>query len=183
MREFLIFYSSFYESAQYLPEADKLKFYEAVIEYGLLEKEPDLQGLAKGMFVAVRPVIDAGIKRRVNGQKNGQKGGRPKKTPEIEEVPVKKKTTLVRPKIEEIREYVKEKGYHIDAEQFFNFYESKGWKIGKDAMKNWHSAVATWEKRYLDEHPAQKPRAVKTEVKEEDPNERAELIELLKGWN
>ena len=35
MREFLIFYSSFYESAQYLPEADKLKFYEAVIEYGL----------------------------------------------------------------------------------------------------------------------------------------------------
>ena len=40
-----------------------------------------------------------------------------------------------------------EKGYNVDAEQFFNFYESKGWVVGKSPMKNWRAAVSTWNKR------------------------------------
>ena len=50
------------------------------------------------------------------------------------------------PSIEEVRIYISEKGYSVDAEQFVNFYESKGWMIGKNKMKNWHAAVATWQK-------------------------------------
>ena len=52
-----------------------------------------------------------------------------------------------KPTIEEIRQYCLEKGYNVDAEQFFNFYESKGWLVGKSPMKNWRAAVCTWNKR------------------------------------
>lgn len=53
---------------------------------------------------------------------------------------------FVKPTIEELEEYIKEKGYHFDAESFFAFYESKGWMIGKNPMKNWKMACVTWEK-------------------------------------
>ena len=52
-----------------------------------------------------------------------------------------------KPTIEEIRQYCLGKGYNVDAEQFFNFYESKGWLVGKSPMKNWRAAVSTWNKR------------------------------------
>lgn len=52
-----------------------------------------------------------------------------------------------KPTIEEIRAYCEERKNGIDAEQFFHFYESKKWMIGKDPMSNWKSAVITWEKR------------------------------------
>ena len=56
-------------------------------------------------------------------------------------------TRFQKPTIEEIRQYCLEKGYNVDAEQFFNFYESKGWVVGKSPMKNWRAAVSTWNKR------------------------------------
>jgi hypothetical protein len=52
-----------------------------------------------------------------------------------------------KPSIEEIKDYCLERNNGIDAEQFFDFYESKGWLVGKNKMKNWQAAVRTWEKR------------------------------------
>ena len=54
---------------------------------------------------------------------------------------------FVKPTIEEVDAYIKEKDYHFDAEQFWNHYESVGWMIGKNHMKDWHCACATWEGR------------------------------------
>ncbi len=51
------------------------------------------------------------------------------------------------PTILEIENYCKERNNNIEAEVFFNFYESKGWKVGKAKMKNWQAAVRTWETR------------------------------------
>ena len=51
-----------------------------------------------------------------------------------------------KPSVEDIKEYCIERKNVVDAESFFNYYESKGWKIGKSAMKDWKSAVRTWEK-------------------------------------
>jgi DNA-binding transcriptional ArsR family regulator len=52
-----------------------------------------------------------------------------------------------KPTIEEIKQYCLERNNGIDAEQFFDFYESKNWYVGKNKMKNWQAAVRTWEKR------------------------------------
>jgi len=35
----------------------------------------------------------------------------------------------------------------VDYEAFYDFYESKDWKIGKNKMKDWKAAVRTWERR------------------------------------
>jgi len=51
-----------------------------------------------------------------------------------------------KPTIISIKEYCTERKNTVDAETFFDFYESKGWQIGKEKMKNWKACVRTWEK-------------------------------------
>ena len=48
------------------------------------------------------------------------------------------------PTIDEIRKYIIEKGYSFEAENFFDFYESKDWFVGKNKMKDWKAAVRNW---------------------------------------
>lgn len=59
----------------------------------------------------------------------------------------KKREGFARPTLEEVKAYVIEKGYRFDPEAFFSFYESNGWKVGKNPMKSWKDACTTWEKR------------------------------------
>lgn len=56
-------------------------------------------------------------------------------------------TRFTPPTVEEVQAYCFERRNSIDAQQFFDFYTSKGWKIGKNDMKDWRSAVRTWERR------------------------------------
>lgn len=49
------------------------------------------------------------------------------------------------PTVEEVRAYCTERGNSVDPEAFIDFYESKGWMIGKNKMKDWKAAVRTWE--------------------------------------
>lgn len=61
-------------------------------------------------------------------------------------------TRFVKPKVEEIDSYCKERKNNVDAQQFFDYYESKGWKVGKSPMKDWKSAVRTWERNDFNNH-------------------------------
>lgn len=54
---------------------------------------------------------------------------------------------FIRPTIEEVRAYCSERGNGVSPEAFCDFYESKGWFVGKNLMKDWRAAVRTWEKR------------------------------------
>jgi len=55
--------------------------------------------------------------------------------------------TFIKPTVEDVKNYCLERKNNINAETFIDFYESKGWKIGKNKMKDWKAAVRTWEKR------------------------------------
>lgn len=61
--------------------------------------------------------------------------------------PKEKSTSFKKPTIEELQEHIISKDYSVDAEEFFSFYESNGWKVGKNPMKSWQSALTTWQKR------------------------------------
>jgi len=50
------------------------------------------------------------------------------------------------PTLEEVKNYCQERSNNVDANKFLNFYESKGWMIGKSKMKDWKASVRTWEK-------------------------------------
>lgn len=51
-----------------------------------------------------------------------------------------------KPTIEEIEAYCKERNNNINANAFFDYYESKDWMIGKNRMKDWKAAIRTWER-------------------------------------
>lgn len=58
-----------------------------------------------------------------------------------------KRTAFVVPSLQEVKDYISEKGYTVDAQRFIDFYESKGWMIGKNKMKDWRAAIRTWTRR------------------------------------
>ena len=51
-----------------------------------------------------------------------------------------------KPTLEDVRRYCQERKNSVDAERWFSHYESNGWKVGKNPMKDWKAAVRTWEK-------------------------------------
>ena len=60
----------------------------------------------------------------------------------------KKKTSrFVPPTVEEVKQYCLENSYTLDAHRFVDFYECKGWMVGKNKMKNWKAAVRTWVRK------------------------------------
>ena len=52
-----------------------------------------------------------------------------------------------KPKIEDVKIYCLERKNNVDAEMFIDHYESNGWKVGKNKMKDWKASIRTWEKR------------------------------------
>lgn len=57
-----------------------------------------------------------------------------------------KRKRFEKPTLSEIKEYCIERNNNVDAQHFYDYYESNGWKVGKNSMKNWQAAVRTWEK-------------------------------------
>lgn len=53
---------------------------------------------------------------------------------------------FIKPTLVEIEEYCKERNNDVDASNFFDYNESKGWIVGKAPMKDWRAAVRTWER-------------------------------------
>ena len=58
----------------------------------------------------------------------------------------KKSTKFIPPTVEEVTAYCKERNNRVDACRFVDFYTAKGWMLGKNKMKDWKSAVRTWER-------------------------------------
>lgn len=57
-----------------------------------------------------------------------------------------KSTRFVPPTLEQVQDYCRERGNDVDAQRFIDFYESKGWMVGKNKMKDWKACVRTWER-------------------------------------
>jgi len=103
---------------------------------------------------------------------NGAKGGRPKKKDETQitqpffQEPKKadnvtdnvtatvndikvKRDVFIKPSIVELKNYMLEIGMNDVSEKWFDYYESNGWLVGKNKMKNWKAAVRTWKNNNL----------------------------------
>ena len=75
-----VFYRSFYEAIQGIPESEQLKLYNGIFEYMFNDKEILKEtGVAKSMFTLIKPNVDSAVKRYNASVENGKKGGRPKK--------------------------------------------------------------------------------------------------------
>lgn len=63
-------------------------------------------------------------------------------------LPTKKNKSVrfEKPTADQITEYAKTIDFQLDGQKFWNYYESKGWGVGRSPMKNWKAAVMTWKK-------------------------------------
>lgn len=58
----------------------------------------------------------------------------------------KKSDRFTPPSLEDVQSYCLERNNSVDPQAFIDFYESKGWMVGKNKMKDWKAAVRTWER-------------------------------------
>jgi hypothetical protein len=60
---------------------------------------------------------------------------------------------FVKPSVRDIYEYMVENDFEFakrESLQFFSYYDSKDWKVGKNSMKNWKISVIGWINRVYD---------------------------------
>jgi hypothetical protein len=81
---------------------------------------------------------------------------------------------FTRPALEEVKNYCLGRKNDVDAVRFFDFYESKGWMVGKNKMKDWRAAVRTWERG---SNTGSAPVKTSYEIKEIIPNEINDIPE------
>jgi hypothetical protein len=134
MRDSCIFYRSFYESINELPDTNKLEIYNAIFSYSLNFIEPELTGLSKSIFTLIKPQLDANIKRFNNGLQP-----KDKQTKSKTEAKQKQKESKV-----EANNNVnnnnnvndnKNKEEKINFDIFYNLYDKK--VDGKDSKLKW----------------------------------------------
>ncbi len=70
-----------------------------------------------------------------------------KNNKEYKEIKNKESSRFAPPSLEDVRAYCSERNNSVDPQRFIDFYESKGWMVGKNKMKDWKAAVRTWEQR------------------------------------
>ena len=74
-----------------------------------------------------------------------------------------KRVTFQKPSLDDVKAYCQERNNKVDPSKFVAYYESNGWKVGRNAMKDWRAAVRTWEGNGYDQKPGySKPLPVQT---------------------
>lgn len=95
-------------------------------------------------------------KSKVLASKNesacNEEKGREEKRREVESEEKRKEekgrsNSFAPPTLDDVTAYCTERGNGIDPQRFIDYYQSNGWKVGKNPMKDWKAAVRTWEQR------------------------------------
>lgn len=66
---------------------------------------------------------------------------------------VRTQSKFVKPTLDEVRELVRTQRYSFDPQAFYAFYESNGWMVGKNKMKDWKAAARNWNSREVQKIP------------------------------
>lgn len=62
----------------------------------------------------------------------------------VETTPKRKR--FIPPTLDNVKAYCQERGNNVDPERFMAYYESNGWMVGRNKMKDWKAAVRSWER-------------------------------------
>lgn len=166
-------YESYFESYS---AAEVGRLVLAMIKYKSSGAVPEFSGSEKFIWPAIKRDIDVDNEFAETKRKNAknrveqteatqskvkQDEARPSKTEQSAQVKVKDNTPptplqgdegvsvskrFVPPTPEEVNAYCQERHNGIDGNEFCDFYISKGWKVGKNPMKDWKAAVRSWER-------------------------------------
>lgn len=54
---------------------------------------------------------------------------------------------FIKPSLTDLKKYIEEGGYKVVPETFYDWYESNGWRVGKNPMKDWKACVRNWHNK------------------------------------
>lgn len=98
----------------------------------------------------------------------------------LERYPADVSKGFKKPTLDEVKAYCRERMNMVDAEKWYDYYASNGWKVGKNPMKDWKAAVRTWEKSgYNNQSKPNMPRMSLKEMKE--LQNEIEVQKILRG--
>lgn len=94
------------------------------------------------------------LKLSESGRKGGlskakatlKQGSSIKEVDKDKEIDKEVKGKFKRPSVEEINAYCLEENLQLNAQSFIDYYDSNGWKVGKNQMKDWKATVRRWAK-------------------------------------
>jgi len=163
MRTYCVFYRSFYEALNELPEKNQLEVYRAIFELSLNENRIELTGLSKTIFTLIEPQIIANIQRFKNGSKakSKQNGSETEakskqKLSEIEANKNKnknenkkdnknenKKKNTAPPTLDEVKQWFIEQGSTPEqGAKAWQYYSDGNWHDAKgQPVKNWRQKM------------------------------------------
>ena len=144
---------------------------KVIIQYGLHGIEPESfnsEALEIAWTICKDLIDQQHHRREVNAANRAGKKAEPATNeenlaaePQPEEKPAQeiqpekpKRKNFVKPTIEEITDFCKEKKININVKKFFLHYESNGWHVGKSPMKSWKAAVQKWAENNYDNNKA-----------------------------
>lgn len=190
-RESFTFYKSFEDGICHLSDAEQLQVYRAISRYSLFGERPVLDGYAGMAWAFIEPILRKariGFEHGLKGSEYGKLGGNPnfqkgKRNPYYQDNPQdnptdtdtdtdtktsRKRKSVARftpPTLEEVKAYIAERGFSVDADEFFNHYESNGWKVGQNTMKDWRASVGSWHSRKKTATPQQSTSTLNPSIK------------------
>lgn len=119
---------------KYLKATSKRESVELKKEYLLVSVDKKRKNVVINSIYGGRNEISAGENEQSREEKS-------------REEKINNRERFTPPTVEEVSRYCQERNNEVDAQMFVNFYESKGWMIGKNRMKDWKASVRTWERK------------------------------------
>lgn len=112
----------------------------------IFEKEKLIEQLPNSRYSIITILNWSKYQECEQQMNSGRTAGEQQMNTDNKDKKVKKDKNIFRvPSIDEIKEYCQQRQNNINANSFFDYYQSKGWMIGKNKMKDWKAAIRTWE--------------------------------------
>lgn len=176
-REFLCVYHDMLPALKNLGYAEVGRLIIAALEYDICDKQPaDLIGKEAILWPMLMSQIDRNkahykkicetnrdnvtkrydrIRSSTTVYDGTQENRREQKRTEKKKTEQKRVgSAFAPPTLEDVEAYCRERNNSVDAQRFFDYYTSNGWKVGKNPMKDWKAAVRTWERSDIERTPS-----------------------------
>ncbi len=190
------YYYSFFEVSKELSQKQFYEFNMAIMSVMFFEKHIDSVEFTDSMlnilWKSVKHSIQASVKGYCdkksmayddvftplsnpldNPLTNKQEGQEKEKEQGQVQVVVAKRFT--KPTLDEIQNRIYEMNYQVDAIKFLNHYESNGWKVGRNKMKCWKSALTTWQTNSNERKYKSQPKS----FKQQDAQKTSDMVDLV----
>lgn len=176
--KYLKVFTDFADITDQLSDAELGRLFRAMMKYTSTGQEPSFSGNERFLWATAKRNIDLqteSYEKKIESMANARKLSpnnrsltencsklnskeqitveeqeQDKEQDKDKEQDNKHTSRFIPPTIEEVKAYCQERQNGIDPESFVDFYASKGWKIGKEPMKDWKAAIRTWERRKQD---------------------------------